>query len=80
MAKDLWKIQVNLRKTGNTVFTLTTRTQSGDVLRSNRVIMDRKGISSLVDDHIQAVKVYDVSLHDRVHQLANQAAKVEADE
>lgn len=59
-----YKITLSLRKTGEKVLSLATRSYTGKVIRSNGLVFSTEDMNKLVEDHAQVVAEYDIFLAD----------------
>lgn len=75
-----WQIKVRLRKDGAHELTVTTRSESGALIRSNTVGRGKEGLGTFIDSHNEAVSSYDIKEHERAHNLAVKNAQLQADE
>lgn len=75
MADDVFQIKVNLRRSTGTELAVASRSADGTIIRSNGLFNDRQAVRALVESHFEAVKKYDPQMHERVHQLAVEAAR-----
>lgn len=75
MAPQVYKITINLKKTGQHHYEVASRTDSGRVLRSIGVFSVPEDFRGIVKDHQQAVTAFDEEAFKRVHDLATAEAQ-----
>jgi len=75
MADSLYQIKINLRRSSKPEFAVTSRTSNGTLIRSNGLYSGKQNLVALVEGHFEAVNLYDPTAHQRVHDMAVEAAK-----
>lgn len=80
MERTFWKVTVRLDRGAGATTLFETVRSDGEVVRSVYKQADLKNIKGLAKSHQDFVKMDNADWAARVHQLANDAAKAQADE